>query len=175
MAKSRLWLGQTLFGVMLAELTAALDLLETIDGVNPDRIGVFGLSMGATLAFWLGALEPRLKAIAHLCCFGDLATLVEQGGHDLHGLYTMVPGLLEQFSTGGIAGLAAQTPQFAGIGLKEPLTPKLAVEIVVAQARAAYAVSGDESGFTFLVEPDSGHQETAAMRTEVLRFFRQHL
>jgi dienelactone hydrolase len=175
LAKRYLWRGQTLFGAMLAELTAALDLLETIDGVNPDRIGIVGLSMGATLAFWLGALEPRLKAIAHLCCFADLATLVEQGGHDLHGLYMMVPGLLEQFSTGEIAGLAAPTPQFAGIGLKDPLTPALAVEIAVAQARAAYAVSGDESGFTVLVEPDSGHQETAAMRTEVLRFFRQHL
>jgi pimeloyl-ACP methyl ester carboxylesterase len=175
LAKRYLWQGQTLFGAMLAELTAALDLLEAITGVDPDRIGIFGLSMGATLAFWLGALEPRLKAIAHLCCFADLATLVEQGGHDLHGLYMTVPGLLQQFSTGEIAGLAAPRPQFVGIGLQDPLTPQAAVDIAVAQVRAAYSTSGDESRFTVFNEPDSGHRETPDMRTEVLRFFKQHL
>jgi dienelactone hydrolase len=175
LSKRCLWQGRTLFGLMLSELTAALDLLETIEGVAPDRIGVFGLSMGATLAFWMGALEPRLKAIAHLCCFADLATLVETGDHRLHGDYMTVPGLLEHFTTGRIAGLAAPRPQFAGIGLQDPLTPPIAVDIAAAQARAAYAASGDEGRFTILIEPGSGHQETAAMRAEVLRFFAQHL
>jgi dienelactone hydrolase len=175
LAKRCLWRGHTLFGAMLAELTAALDLLETIKGVDPDRIGVFGLSMGATLAFWLGALEPRLKAIAHLCCFADLATLVDRRAHQLHGDYMTVPGLLKHFTTGDIAGLAAPRPQFAGIGLLDPLTPPGAVDIAVAQARAAYAATGDENCFSVLAEPDSGHLETTAMRTKVLRFFKQHL
>ena len=63
--------------------------------------------MGATLAFWLAALDPRMKAVAHLCCFADLETLVASGAHDLHGLYMTVPGLLAVARTGEIAGLIA--------------------------------------------------------------------
>ncbi|HRJ69056.1 MAG TPA: acetylxylan esterase, partial [Beijerinckiaceae bacterium] len=78
-AKRHLWRGTTLFGEMLEDLSGALDLLGDWPGIDRERIGAFGISMGATLAFWLAALEPRLKCIAHLCCFADLAELVRQG------------------------------------------------------------------------------------------------
>ncbi len=174
-AKRHLWHGRTLFGAMLTELSAALDLLEAIEGVNVDRMGVLGLSMGATLAFWLGALEPRLKAIAHLCCFADLAMLVEQGRHDLHGFYMTVPGLLKHFTTGQIAGLCAPRPQLICAGLQDPLTPHDAFEKAVADARAAYVASNNADRLTIHGEPDQGHQESPAMREAVLRFFKDVL
>jgi dienelactone hydrolase len=171
LAKRYLWEGRTLFGVMLAELTAALDLLEAFDDVDPDRIGVLGLSMGATLAFWLGALEPRLRAVAHLCCFADLASLVASGAHDLHGSYMTVPGLLNQWRTGQIAGLIAPRPQLVCVGLQDPLTPPAAVDRAIADLRSAYLATGLEDRLRLHVEPEQGHQESAMMRAAVLRFF----
>ncbi|MCX7324500.1 MAG: acetylxylan esterase [Hyphomicrobiales bacterium] len=175
LAKRRLWEGRTLFGQMLADLGGALALLRALPGVDPDRIGVMGLSMGATHAFWLGALHPDMKVIAHLCCFADLATLVETGAHDLHGHYMTVPGLLPLFSTGRIAGLAAPTPQLAMMGHLDPLTPPAAIDRAVSEARAAYAAAGVAEAFEVLVSDDTGHVETPAMRAATLAFLSRTL
>ncbi|WP_310497970.1 dienelactone hydrolase family protein [Sandarakinorhabdus sp.] len=174
-AKRQLWYGHTLFGTMLNDLAGALDLLSQFDGVDSTRIGAFGISMGATLAFWLAALDPRLKAVAHVCCFADLETLVATGAHDLHGIYMIVPDLLDVARTGQIAGLVAPRPQLACMGLTDPLTPPDAVERAVADVRSAYDVYGAATNLHIHISPDTGHSETPAMRTAVLEFFDQHL
>jgi dienelactone hydrolase len=174
-AKRHLWRGTTLFGQMLAELGGAFDLLLRMDGVDPARIGVMGLSMGATLAFWLAALEPRIQAVAHICCFADLETLVASGAHDLHGPYMTVPGLLPVFRTGEIAGLVAPRPQLIRLGADDPLTPPAAVEVAVGDARAAYAAAGASERLDVRVEPGVDHRETPTMRRDVLTFFVREL
>ncbi|WP_342361832.1 alpha/beta hydrolase family protein [Terrarubrum flagellatum] len=175
LAKRHLWRGQTLFGVMLTELIAAIDLLASMKEVDGERIGAMGISMGATHAFWLGALDTRIKAIAHLCCFADLAMLVSGGGHDRHGIYMTVPNLLDHISTGRIAGLAAPRPQLACIGLRDPLTPEDAARTAIEDARASYRRAGAESALEILIDAETGHQETPAMRKAVLDFLTRNL
>ncbi len=99
-AKARLWYGQSLAGQMLGELSAAVGWIASRDDVDRARIGAFGLSMGATFAIWLAAVDQRLGFVAHECCYADFATLVETGAHDRHGIYLVVPGLLERTTTG---------------------------------------------------------------------------
>ena len=41
----------------------------------------------------LAALDDRIKAVAHLCCFADYDTMIELGAHDGHGHYMTIPGL----------------------------------------------------------------------------------
>jgi pimeloyl-ACP methyl ester carboxylesterase len=175
LSKRLLYQGQTLFGQMLSELGAAAQFLANLEGVDTKRMGAFGFSMGATHAFWLVALEPAVKAVAHACSFADLDYLVRSGAHDLHGLYMTVPRLLEKFSTGEIAGLIAPRPQLACVGLLDPLTPKQAVEAAFKDARAAYARLNAEQHFHTLIDPDSGHRETAEMRRGVIDFFKNSL
>jgi pimeloyl-ACP methyl ester carboxylesterase len=175
MAKKHLYEGRTLFGQMLAELGGALAFLSRIDGVDANRVGIFGFSMGATHAFWLAALEPRIRAVAHACAFADLETLVTSGAHDLHGLYMTIPGLLKEFSTGQIAALVAPRPQLACVGLLDPLTPAGAVADAVAEVGVAYRRLNALSQFQSLIADDVGHIETEAMRGQVLGFFKSHL
>jgi pimeloyl-ACP methyl ester carboxylesterase len=170
LAKRYLWQGDTLFGAMLADLRGALAVLEDIDGVDRQRIGAFGISMGATLAVWLGALEPRITAVAHLCCFADLAMLIETGAHDLHGNYMTVPGLTKTLSTGAIAGLIAPRPQLACIGLLDPLTPELAATRALDDARAAYQHCGAPDAISAMISTCTGHAETPDMRAAVRGF-----
>jgi cephalosporin-C deacetylase-like acetyl esterase len=175
LAKAMLFQGRTLFGQMLAELGGARALLAQIDGVDPARIGVFGFSMGATLAFWLGALEPEIKAIAHACAFADLRMLVSTGAHDLHGIYMAVPGLLEHFTTGEIAALAAPRPQLACVGLLDPLTPRDAVDRAMADVSLGYSILQASALFQSLIGIDTGHIETGVMRREITLFFSRQL
>lgn len=174
-AKAALWHGRTLFGQMLSEQAAALSWLATRPEVDPARIGVTGLSMGATIAYFLAAIDARVKAAAHLCCFADFATLVETGAHNLHGHYLTVPGLLKETSNGEIAGLIAPRAQLITVGWDDPLTPPDAVEKAFTETEAAYLAAEALGALVFLPQAGVGHKETPAMRRAVLGFFKGYL
>ena len=157
-------------GDMLADLLSGFDYLSSRADVDPERIAALGLSMGATHAYFFGAIEPRIARVAHLCCFADLATLINTGAHDLHGHYMTIPGLLARTSFGRIAGMIAPRPQLICTGAKDPLTPPAALEKALAECRAAYRVAGAEAGLQHISERDTGHAETPAMREAVLAF-----
>ncbi|MBU1176347.1 MAG: dienelactone hydrolase family protein [Alphaproteobacteria bacterium] len=170
LSKALLWHNRSLAGQMLGELHSALDYLCTRTDVDAQSIAAFGISMGATFAYWLAAVDPRIAAAAHLCCFADFETMIASGAHDGHGIYLIVPGLLDLASNGEIVGLMAPRPQFVGLGGRDPLTPPDAVEKALAEARAAYEVAGAGDQFEVLIEPEGGHAETPAIRAAVLDF-----
>jgi dienelactone hydrolase len=172
-SKRALWAGRSLAGQMLGENAAALDWLAAQDWVRADRIGVFGISMGATLGYWLAAVEPRVAVLAHQCCLADFGAMVASGAHDLHGIYLTVPGLPALAPNGVLAGMVAPRPQFIGIGQRDPLTPPDALAIALAQVRAAYAARGGR--LMVHLEPDEGHRETPAMRAAMLAFLSREL
>ncbi len=174
-AKAALWQGKPLFGRQIIELTLALTALSNLPGVDPARVGAFGLSMGATHAYWLTALADRVAAAAHLCAFADIAPLIETGAHDLHGLYMTVPGLLAHGDMGDVAALIAPRPQLVGWGTDDPLTPPQAITPAVARLGEAYRAAGVADRLITIEAPGSGHKETAAMRAAVLGFFERHL
>lgn len=171
--KAHLWRGTTLFGQMLHELVAGISLLSSHPRIDHNRIGALGFSMGSTHAYWLAALDERVKAAVALCSFGDLGTLLETGAHDGHGLYMTVPGLTERFSTGQIAGLAAPRALFIGAGMQDWSTPLDAFSKARAELELAYAEAPEQ--LAFHVEPDTGHEETPDMRAAALAFLEAHL
>jgi dienelactone hydrolase len=171
--KRALWAGRSLAGQMLGENAAALDWLAAQDWVRADRIGVFGISMGATLGYWLAAADPRVAVLAHQCCLADFDTMTASGAHDLHGIYLTVPGLPALAPNGVLAGMVAPRPQFIGLGAQDPLTPPDALAIALDQVRAAYAARGGR--LVVHLEPDEGHRETPAMRAALLDFLSRSL
>ena len=174
-AKAALWHGRTLFGQMLGEQSAALTWLAARSDVDADRIGMTGMSMGATLTYFLAAIDSRVAVAAHLCCYADFATLVETGAHDLHGHYLTIPGLLSETSTGEIAGLIAPRPQLICVGLDDPLTPPPAIRRAFVETSAAYEAAGARQALALVEEANIGHRETQTMRRLVLDFFGLHL
>lgn len=173
-AKAAIWYGKSLIGEMLSDSAAALTYLATRDEVDPDRMGAFGISMGSTLSYWLAAVEPRLKAIAHLCCYADYATLVELGAHTNHGLYCLVPGLLSRTSTGEMAGMVAPRAQLICLGDNDELTPPLSIERALVDTRRLYEQAGASHRLDVFRQPVA-HQETAEMHERVIAFFAREL
>ena len=174
-AKAALWQGGSLAGRMIGELSSLLDWLAARPGIDAARIGVFGLSMGATLGTWLAAIDTRVRALAQMVCLADMAALIHTGAHDLHGPYLTVPGLLRIASNGTIAGLVAPRPQVVGIGDRDPLTPPEAADIALADLRGAYDAAGAAAALTVVREAAAGHEVTPAMRAAALALFRQAL
>ena len=174
-AKAALWRGETLFGQMIAELSGAAGFLTRCPAIDPERIGVIGFSMGGTHAFWLAALDARIRCAASLCAFADIAALIDGGAHDLHGSYMTVPGLLPSWSTGRVAAQAAPRPLFLGVGLEDPLTPKDPFETALRDVQSGYAAAGALDALSVHIERKGGHQETPEMRAAALAFLGETL
>lgn len=168
LAKAHHWRGDTLYGAMLRELSGALGALAARPEVDASRLVALGLSMGASHAFWLGALDRRVSGVVQLCVMADMGPLIDSGAHDLHAPYLTVPGLLAVAEIGDVAGLVAPRPQFIAHGADDPLTPQGAREGALARVRAAYGGEGAE--LTSHLEPNSGHVETEGMRRAALNF-----
>ena len=166
LAKSAHWHGQTLLGQMVSDQLLALDVL--IDAVRPSRIATLGISMGGTLAYLVAALRDDIAATAHLCVFADMAPLIDDGAHDLHGPYMTIPGLLRDYDMSSIAGLVAPRHQLVATGGADPLTPDGAYSPAITTLANAYRDHPDR--LTIIRDMTSGHQETPDMRKAVLSF-----
>ena len=99
MFKGMLWQGQVLWGMMVYDSLRAMDWLVARPDVDRARIGTLGMSMGSTMAWWLAALDERVKVTVDICCLTDFHTLVAKKGLAGHGVYYYVPGLLKRFTT----------------------------------------------------------------------------
>src|SRR5438876_1265652 len=63
-------LGMTLLGMDIHDGRCAIDYLQTLDFVDPKRIGVMGLSFGGTMTTWLALIDERIRA-ADIICYSD--------------------------------------------------------------------------------------------------------
>ena len=166
LAKSALWYGKTLLGQMVHDQMLVLDVL--IDAVRPSQIATVGISMGGTLAYLVAALREDIAATAHLCVFADMAPLITEGAHDLHGPYMTIPGLLGAYDMSAIAALVAPRHQLVATGGADPLTPDSAWSPAITTLANAYRDHPDR--LTTIRDMTAGHQETPDMREAVLSF-----
>ena len=167
--KQMLWQGQVLWGMMVYDSLRALDYLCSRPDMDPTRLGTMGLSMGSSMAWWLAALDPRLKVCVDMCCLTDFQALIEARGLDGHGIYYYVPSLLKHFTTSQINALIAPRPHLSLAGNFDPLTPAAGLERIDRDLQAVYADLGCPQAWE-LKRYDVGHRETAGMRAAVLEF-----
>ena len=172
--KLMLWRGQVLWGMMMFDEFGALSYLASREEVDPQRLGVSGMSMGSTKAWWLAALDPRIRLTIDLCCLTDFESLIEAHGLSGHGIYYFVPSLLKQFDTTGINELIVPRPHLSVNGRKDPLTPPVGVEKVRAKLLALYRQHGREEDCRMELF-DCAHEETPEMRSVVIDWMRRYL
>ena len=110
----RLLAGSCLQTKYLHDLTCAVDLLASLPGVNRERLGVIGHSLGGLEALWLTWYDARITAAVSSCGFGLLRTLVRDGIN--HGFATYVPGMLEVCDLDALAGSVGPACLFADGG-----------------------------------------------------------
>lgn len=108
-------LGQSMLGLNLHDAARALDYLTEQPFVDPDRIGVMGISLGGTMATWIALTDDRVRAADVVCYsdrFADFAITRRNmcGSQITNGLYTLcdVPDL---------QGLIAPRPLLVEIGV----------------------------------------------------------
>jgi dienelactone hydrolase len=174
MFKAMLWRGQVLWGMMVYDSLRALDFLIDRPDVDARRVATLGMSMGSTMAWWVGALDPRVKVTVDINCLTDFHTLLARKALSLHGVYYFVPNLLNHFTTAQINALIAPRAHLALAGLRDPLTPVEGLDIIERELQQAYAAAGHPDRWQ-LLRYDVAHQETPEGRQAIVRFLQRFL
>jgi hypothetical protein len=172
--KAMLWQGQVLWGMMVYDSLRAMDYLVAREDVDASRVATLGMSMGSTMAFWLAALDERVKVTVDICCQTEFHTLIAKKGLSGHGIYYYVPSLLKHFTTSDIDALIAPRPHLALAGLQDKLTPVEGLDVIDREMKAVYAEAGHPERWKML-RYDVGHQETPEGRREVQAFLKAWL
>ncbi len=172
--KEMLWKGQVLWGMMVYDSLRGLDYLVTRPEVDASRLGTAGISMGSTMAWWVAALDERVKVCVDICCLTDFEALIAEGGLGGHGIYYYVPSLLKHFTTAQINALIAPRAHLSLAGDLDGLTPPAGLERIDRELQAEYAALGQPNNWR-LLRYQVGHQETPEMRREVVGFLRERL
>jgi hypothetical protein len=168
--KLMLWKGQVLWGMMLFDEFQAMTYLCSRPEVDARRVGVFGLSMGATKAWWLAALDPRVKLCVDICCLTDYEELIRTGNLRGHSIYYFVPGLLKHFQTHEINELIVPRPHLSLNGRRDSLTPPAGVERIRRHLLPLYAKHGRKEDCRIELF-NCGHEEIPEMRALVQKWF----
>ena len=172
--KDMLWQGRVMWGMMVYDNLRALDYLETREDVDMKRVATMGMSMGSTMAWWLAALDERIKVCVDICCLTDFDVLVEENGLSLHSIYYYVPDLRSHFTTATINALISPRPHFGLAGRFDPLTPLKGLEKINNHLTETYKTDGAPDAWQLKIY-DVGHLETPEMRSDIIAFLKKWL
>ena len=172
--KQMLWYGRVLWGMMMFDEFRAFDYLAGRPEVDPSRIGVLGMSMGSTKAWWLAALEPKVRACMDVCCLTDFEELMRIHNLSGHGVYYFVPSLLKHFQTAQINELIVPRARLSVNGSQYDLTPPPGVERIRDYLLPLYQKYGKPEDCHIKLF-DCPHVELPQMRQLILAWMDKYL
>lgn len=173
--KLNLWLGRTLWGMMLRDEQIALDYLVSRPEVDPARIGAQGMSMGSTRSWWLAAIDDRIQAVVGVACFTRYEDLIAIRALRAHGIYYFVPGILKHFDSEGILALVAPRPFLALTGDRDAGSPPEGIRKLEEILARFYRLYGQPGAFESIVYPETGHVYNSDMKRRMAEWFDKHL
>lgn len=109
--------GMTSLSINIAHGRAATDFVISLPNVDPDRLGVMGLSGGGTMSLWMTLCDHRIKA-SEIICYSDLWAAF--GIRDINYCGMQVaPGLYKLVDLPDLQGLIAPGPLLIDIGAND--------------------------------------------------------
>lgn len=174
-SKINLWKGRTYWGMALRDERLALNYLETRPEIDPARMGTMGMSMGATRAWWLAAIDDRVKACIPVACLTRYQDLIQAAGLHYHSIYMYVPSVLQYFDAEAIVACIAPRPLFTQCGELDKGTPLTGVQIINETTQRAFALYGKSERFKATVYPNTGHDMTKPMWADAMEWLKKWL
>jgi dienelactone hydrolase len=114
-------LGINLLSLHVYDIGRGIDLLQSLEEVDPERIGCVGLSQGGTTTLFSAAYDGRIKAAGISGYLNSWKSFPLRTGQICGS--QIVPGLLAYGDHPEVAGLICPRPAFYEMGLRDPLFP----------------------------------------------------
>jgi len=162
-------LGMTLLGLDIHDGRCALDYLQTLDFVDPEKIGVMGLSFGGTMTTWIALVDPRIKA-ADIICYSDRFTDFALKRANFCGSQ-ITSGLFDLCDVPDLQGLIAPKPLLVEIGKRDDCFLPASAMSCYHELEKIYLAAGAHENLA-LDNFDAGHQWGGNLS---VRFFKRYL
>lgn len=160
-------LGMTPLSINVAHGKAATDAVCAMPHVDPDRLGVMGLSGGGTMTLWMALSDARFKA-AEIVCYSDLWAAFGYRDVNYCGMQ-VAPGLFKLVDLPDLQGLLAPRPLLVSIGANDTCFKVDTAMHCFRQVEKIYRAAGAE----LELDLHPGEHGWAGNRSEA--FFRRHL
>lgn len=162
-------LGTTMLGANIHDGLCAIDYLCQQPFVDPQRLGVMGLSFGGTMTTWLALMDQRLKA-ADVICYSDFFRVFAMSDANVCG-NQINPGLFAVADLPDLQGLIAPRPLLVEIGLHDECFSVDTALACYREVEKIYLAASVKDRLELDLFP-GGHQWGA---NKSLAFFNQHL
>lgn len=173
--KLNYWLGRSLWGMMLRDEQILLDYLSIRPEVDPHKIGATGMSMGSTRAWWLAAIDERIKTVVAVACFTRYTELIENSALRAHGIYYFVPEMLKYFDTEAVFSLIAPRPMLQLSGDQDAGAPVRGVLTLEEKVGETYDLYGANERFLSVLYKETGHEYLPDMKDKMMKWFEHYL
>ncbi|MBS1207311.1 MAG: hydrolase [Proteobacteria bacterium] len=153
-------LGRSLAGEVAYEDIRTVDFIASYAGVDSQRVGVLGFSMGGFRAWQLAALSDKVAATAVISWFGTYNGLMLPGNNVLRGqsaFFMLHPGMPAQMDIPDIASIAAPKPMLIFSGGQDKLFPQEAVKEAFAKAHRVWKSQHADDKLATRTWPQLGH------------------
>ncbi|MFC2076101.1 alpha/beta hydrolase family protein [candidate division KSB1 bacterium] len=150
----------------------AIDYLISREEVDGNRIGCHGLSGGGTQSSYLGAFDPRIKAVAPTGYITSLRRLIESIGPQ-DGEQNMYHDIFRGIDHADLLAVRAPKPALLVTTTRDFFSIQGSRETVV-ELKRTYRALGNEADIG-IVEDDFGHGYTSKNRVAINAFFQKHL
>ncbi len=149
-----LLLGRTMIGARAWDVMRAIDAIDDFPGLDLERIACMGNSGGGTITWFAACLEPRIRVAMPSCYFCTWRQSIARIDHCADNY---VPGALQHFDLGDLAGLIAPRPLVIVAGRHDPIFPLAGVEEEFLRVQAIYDQAG-AAGNCQLIIGEGGHR-----------------
>ena len=164
-AMTALLLGRTMIGERVWDVSRAIDVLGEFPEIDAGRIGCMGNSGGGTITYFAACLDERIGIAmpsCYVCTFRDSIGTIDHCGDNY------IPGILQYFEMGDLAGLIAPRPLVVVAGRDDGIFPIGAVEETFETIRRIYRAAGAPDRCR-LVIGEGGHRFYADLAWPVFR------
>jgi dienelactone hydrolase len=158
-------IGQSVARYFIWDAKRAVDYLIRRPDVEADRIGCAGCSGGGAIATYVGAFEPRVKAVAPACYINSYRVLFS--GPDPDSEMSLPQFLASGLDMADFVELPAPLPWLLLATQEDYFTPAGA-RMVYDEARQWYRVYGAEDKVRFFIGPGS-HGTPLETREEIYK------
>lgn len=160
-------------GVELWNAIRGLDLLASRPEVDPERMGVTGISGGGSQSWYIAAADPRVKAVAPVCGASTLKAQIGKRTVDGH-CDCMMPTNTYQADFQDIGALIAPRPLLIAQADRDGMNTIESIRELHSDIKKMYDLYGEAENIS-LVETPGGHSYHRISREKIHSFFLKHL
>ena len=165
--------GYTPAGVEVWNAMRAIDLLQSLPQVDPNRIGATGISGGGAMTWFTAAMDPRVKVAAPVCGTATIESHICR--HTLEGHCDCMFWInVYQWDLSDIGALIAPRPLLIASAVRDWIFDIKSVRQIYEKLKALYELLGAGENIK-LVETPGGHSYHEKSRREIFAWFMKHL